>query len=95
MDDRYMIENDPSDQVFGIELPEGYRRTRFPRKWRRMPPAVLRVRRRLPQSWFTKRGPGVEREMQLALRTLTREERRLAVARGWVHPSFLVAGGLL
>lgn len=42
------------------------------------------VKARLPTSWFTKRGPGVEANAVRAFRSMTPEQKELAIARGWV-----------
>jgi hypothetical protein len=69
------------------ELPP--KRDRRPRKWRGLPRWVLAVRLAIPQSWFTKRGPGVEAAARSAFYRLSRFERGVAVVMGWVPRGWL------
>jgi len=64
-------------------------RDRRPRKWRRMIPQVLAVREILPDSWFTKRGPGVEATARAAFRALDPAGKWIAVRRGWIPGTWL------
>lgn len=41
------------------------------------------VRCKIPQSWFTKRGPGVHAEARKTWNCFTKEQKAVAVERGW------------
>lgn len=59
------------------------------KKMRRMSPEIHEIRRSFPQSWFTKAGPGVERNAQDAFRALAPHQRAIAVRRGWAPAAWL------
>lgn len=55
------------------------------KKVRALPPAMQRIRRRIPQASFTKAGAGTKEMARDYLRwALTRGERAIASAMGWI-----------
>ena len=47
------------------------------------------VKARIPHSWFTKKGPGVESDTRRAFYDMTHGQRLLAVRSGWIPVSWL------
>lgn len=47
------------------------------------------VKKLIPRSYFTKRGPGVEAEARAAFREMTQGQRLVAVGRGWLPRHWL------
>lgn len=50
---------------------------------------VRLAKARLPGSWFTKKGPGVEAEARRCFYALSDAQRIIAVERGWVPRAWL------
>ena len=61
----------------------------YSRKELRMNDRLLQIKQTIPDSWFTKSGPGVERTAQLAVQNLSRDDRVLAAAQGWIPEEWI------
>ena len=46
------------------------------------------VKARIPHSWFTKKGPGVEAEARRAFYGMTRKQKVVAITAGWFPESW-------
>lgn len=57
------------------------------RKGPSMPSALevnaTRIKRSIPPSWFTKKGPGVEHKAKMAFRRMDDFDRAIALKKGW------------
>jgi len=58
------------------------------------PRAVLPIRRLLRHSAFTKKGPGVRRNIRNALLWMTREQRLICRKKGWDRGMVTPEGGV-
>ncbi len=47
-----------------------------------------RIKRRIPPSWFTKKGPGVRAGALRAFRLLDPIDRQIAMQKGWFPPAW-------
>lgn len=47
------------------------------------------VKAKIPHSWFTQKGPGVERETRRAFSDMNHGQKLIAISRGWIPEHWL------